>query len=204
MTIKLRKSETIVFLLALILYAATMFPESPYNEQVRQAYAFLHGHIQIDAPNSFLEHAQVGPYSYALHPPLAPILLTPFVAIWGMSTNQTMCSVLIAALGVMLAWTLFKRLDLATEQCVWLTFFFGMGTIFWYEGTIGTTWAVPIVACAVFLLAMLIELFGPNRPLWIGIWGALACLTRYDAVLAMPVIALLSWATGRTMRGMLR
>ncbi len=203
MTIKLRKSETIVFLLALILYAATMFPESPYNEQVRQAYAFLHGHIQIDAPNSFLEHAQVGPYSYALHPPLAPILLTPFVAIWGMSTNQTMCSVLIAALGVMLAWTLFKRLDLATEQCVWLTFFFGMGTIFWYEGTIGTTWAVPIVACAVFLLAMLIELFGPNRPLWIGIWGALACLTRYDAVLAMPVIALLSWSKGRTISEML-
>src|SRR5271156_5753252 len=109
-----------------------------------------------------------------------------------MSTNQTMCSVLIAAIGVMLAWTLFKRFELPTEQCVWLTVFFGIGTIFWYEGTIGTTWALPIVTCAVFLLAMLIELFGANRPLWIGIWGALACLARYDAALAMPVIALLS------------
>jgi hypothetical protein len=203
MIMKLRKPETIVFLLALIFYAATMFPESPYNEQVRQAYAFLHGHVQIDAPNSFLEHAQVGPYSYALHPPLAPILLMPFVAIWGMSTNQTMCSVLIAAVGVVLAWTLFKRLELPTEQCVWLTVFFGIGTIFWYEGTIGTTWALPIVTCAVFLLAMLIELFGANRPLWIGIWGALACLARYDAALAMPVIALLSMRKGRTISEML-
>ena len=47
MLLRLRRGETIVFLLALVFYAATMFPESPYNEQVRQAYAFLHGHVQM-------------------------------------------------------------------------------------------------------------------------------------------------------------
>src|ERR1700756_3063883 len=105
MLLRLRRGETIVFLLALMLYAATMFPETPYNEQVRQSYAFLHGHVQIDAPE-YLEHAQVGPYSYALHPPLTAILLMPFVAIWGLNTNQTIFAVLIGAFGVMMAWVL--------------------------------------------------------------------------------------------------
>src|SRR5258708_4774922 len=54
----------------LALYAVTRFDPTPYNEQVRQAFALLHGHTYIDAPKSFLEAAQIGPYRYALHPPL--------------------------------------------------------------------------------------------------------------------------------------
>jgi hypothetical protein len=202
MIMRLRRSETIVFVLALIFYAATMFPESPYNEQVRQSYAFLHGHLQIDAPG-YLEHAQVGPHSYALHPPLTAILLMPFVAIWGLNTNQTMFAVLIGAVGVMMAWVLLNRLELPTEECVWLTVFFGVGTIFWYYAATGTSWPTPTITSVVFVLGTLAEIFGENRPLWVGIWGALACLARYEAVLTMPVIAFLSWHKGRKISEML-
>ena len=202
MLMRLRRPETIVFVLALVFYAATMFPETPYNEQVRQSYAFLHGHVQIDAPG-YLEHSQVGPYSYALHPPLTAILLMPFAAIWGLDTNQTMFAVLIGAVGVMMAWVLLNRLELPTEECVWLTFFFGAGTIFWYYAATGTSWPLPTVTSVVFMLGTLAEIFGENRPLRVGIWGALTCLARNEAVLAMPVIAFLSWHKGRKISEML-
>lgn len=192
-----------VFAAGLAFYAATIFPPSPYNEQVRQAVAFIHGHIYIDAPSSFLEHAQVGPYSYALHPPAAPILLMPVVAIWGIATNETEFSVVLGAVGIVLAWILLGQFNLSLNARTWLTIFFAAGNVFWYEAVIGTTWALPMVVAVVFTLALLIELFGAARPLWLGIWGGLACLARYDVALAMPVIALLAWRKGRTIGEML-
>ena len=182
-----------VFVAALAFYAATIFPPSPYNEQLRQAVAFVHGHIWIDAPDTFLEHAQVGPYSYSLHPPLAPILMTPVAVIRGMATNQTQFSVVLGAVGIVLAWILLGQFNLTINARTWLTLFFAAGNVFWYEAALGTTWALPMVVAVVFVLALLIELFGEARPLWLGIWGGLACLARYDAALAMPVIALLAW-----------
>ena len=182
-----------IFVAFLAFYGVTMFDPSPYNEQVRQAVAFVQGHIHIEAPDTFLEHAQVGPYSYSLHPPLAPILLIPFTAIWRMDTNQTEFSVVIGAIDIALAWILLGRFKLSNRSRVWLTIFFGTGNILWYETVIGSTWALPMVVAVLFLLALLIELFGAARPLWLGIWGGLACLARYDAALAMPVIALLAW-----------
>ncbi|MGC1343679.1 MAG: hypothetical protein WA854_15205, partial [Candidatus Binataceae bacterium] len=88
-------SGVAVFIAFLALYAVTMYPPSPFNEQVRQAVAFVQGHTYIDAPQSFLEHVQIGKYSYALHPPLPAIMLMPFTAIWGMGTNQTEFSVVV-------------------------------------------------------------------------------------------------------------
>ncbi|HUY26993.1 MAG TPA: hypothetical protein VMV27_06195 [Candidatus Binataceae bacterium] len=186
-----------VFVAFLAVYAVTMFEPSPYNEQVRQAVAFIHGHTYIDAPQSFLEHAQIGPYSYALHPPLPAIMLMPFTAIWGMNTNQTEFSVVVGALDVVLAWFLLGKFRLSNRSRVWLTVFFGLGNVLWYETVVGTTWALPMNTSLIFTLLALIELFGQARPFWVGNWAALATLGRYDLALAAPIYAILLIAKGR-------
>src|SRR5262249_48596556 len=88
----------------LAFFSGTIFPSSPYNEELRQAVAFLQGHISIDAPKSFIEHAQIGSYSYALHPPLSAFLMLPLAAIWGMDVNQTEFTVVVGAIAVALSW----------------------------------------------------------------------------------------------------
>jgi hypothetical protein len=186
-----------VFVAFLAAYAVTMFDPTPFNEQVRQAVAFIHGHTYIDAPKSFLEHAQIGPYSYALHPPLPAILLMPLTAIWGMNTNQTELSVIVGAIDVALAWILLGKLRVSNNARIWLTIFFGFGTIVWYESVIGTTWALPMNTSLIFTLAALIELFGEARPVWLGVWAALATLGRYDLALAVPIYAVLAMSRGR-------
>jgi hypothetical protein len=182
-----------VFVACLAFYAISMFGATPYNEQVRQAFAFLHGHTYIDAPSTYLEHAQVRGYSYALHPPLPAVMLMPAVAIWGIDTSQTMFSAVIGALDVTFAWVLLGRLNVRTGPRTWLTVFFAAGTVLWYESVLGSTWALPMNTAVLFTLAALNELYGDARPLWLGIYAALAALARYDMVLAAPVYALLAW-----------
>ena len=191
------------FTVFLALYAITSFLDTPYNEQVRQAVAFLHGHTYIDAPSTFLEHAQVGPYSYALHPPLPAILLMPLAAIWGMETNQAAFCVVVGAADVALAWRLLGRFRLDFNTRIWLTIFFGAGTILWYETIVGTTWALPMVVSVFFTLATLIEVFGSARPLWLGLFAGLASLARYDLAFAAPIYAALAYLKGRRLRELL-
>jgi hypothetical protein len=198
-----RWSVLAVFTGCLAFYALSMYPPTPFDEQVRQAFAFIHGHTYIDAPQSFLEHAQIGAFSYALHPPLPAVLLMPVVAIWGMDTSQTMFSAVIGAIDVALAWVLLGRLGLRTVARTWLTVFFGAGTVLWYESVLGSTWALPMNTAVLFTLAALIELYGDARPLWLGIYAALAALARYDMVLAAPVFALLAWRKHRSIRSVL-
>src|ERR1019366_229114 len=125
-------SQFAVFVVFLAFYAITAGSDvSPFDAHVRQAFAFIHGHAYIDAPN-YIEHAQVGPYSYQLHPPLPAFLLMPFVAIWGMSTNQNYFSIVVGALDIALAWRLLGRFRVTLNARKWLTVFFGAGTIIWY------------------------------------------------------------------------
>jgi len=189
-----------VFAGFLALYAVSSFPETPYNEQLRQAVAFLQGHTFIDAPSSYLEAAHVGIYRYALHPPLPAIMLMPLAAIWGMEVNQTTWSLFIGALDAALAWRLLGKFRLTLEARMWLTLFFGAGTILWSETIYGNTWSMPETCSIIFTLLALDEAFGLARPLRLGIFAGLAALSRYELALAGVAYAILALMRGRRIR----
>jgi hypothetical protein len=193
-------SQFAIFVAFLSFYAMTAGSDvSPYNAHVRQAFAFIHGHSYIDAPN-YIEHAQVGQYSYQLHPLLPALLLMPFVAIWGADTNQTVFSIICGALDVALAWRLLGRFRLTVNARTWLTVFFGAGTIIWYETVNGSSWAVSmIVAIGVTLLA-LDETFDRGRPALVGLFAGLAAIARYDLAFVWPVYLAVLYARGRNIR----
>jgi len=78
-----RWSTFAVLVAFLALYSVSMFPPSPYNEQVRQRSHSSMGTLISMRLTASSSTPQVGAYSYALHPPLPAILLMPFTAIWG-------------------------------------------------------------------------------------------------------------------------
>jgi hypothetical protein len=88
-------------------------------------------------------------------PPLPAVLLVPFVAIWGLSSNAQLVAAVLGALDVGLAFWMLGRLGVTTPIQVAVTFFFGLGTVFWYASEEGTTWffahlvAVPLTMAAV-------------------------------------------------------
>lgn len=196
------KLPIVVFVAFLGLYWITRGPETWFNEQTRQAVAFLHGHADING-GGFIEVARVDNRMYALHPPLAAVLMMPLAAIWGEQAPQGKLAIFLGALDVALACQLFLTLGLSTEACVWLTVFFGLGTIFWSHPIDGNTWAMPMIVAVGFTFAALIEVFGQARPLWLGILVALAALARYDLALTIPVFMGLAFLRGRSLRELL-
>jgi len=192
-------SSFAVFAAFLSLYATTIYGGSPYDAHIRQAYAFLHGHVWIDAPN-YIEHANYNGRAYQLHPPLPAFLLVPIVAIWGPDTNQAMVNVVIAAADVAFAWLMVSRMRLALNTRVWLTIFFGAGTILWHEAVDGGSWEMSMVVAVSFTMLAMAEVFGEARPGIVGVTAGLAALARYDLAFTWPIWTLLTWLKRRDLR----
>ncbi len=171
----------------LALYCVTgSTAHSPYDAHVRQAIAFLHGHADIERSPGIEQVVFAGRY-YQLHPPLPAILLMPFAAIWGSNTNQTAFALVSGAIDAALAWWLLGRLKLSVSARVWLTVFFGAGTVMWFESLNGGSWDVTQIVAVGFTLGALGEVFGDARPAVVGLLAGLASLARNDLALDFPI-----------------
>ena len=141
-----------------------------YNHFVWQAMAFLDGRAAIDWPvdaggfpygNDWMQDVYPlrvltgDPNSTGAllpFPPLPAIVLVPFVAIWGLTTDIRAVSVLLGAINVGLAWWALGRLDVSRRVRLATTVFFGFGTVFWYAAQLGTTWFFAHVVAVLFVL----------------------------------------------------
>ena len=162
-----------------IALAAYWLPGSTrfYNHFVWQALAFLDGRAAIswpvDAPglagNAYFQDVLpvLGPngeqtgYGLLPFPPLPAIVLLPFVAIWGLATDERLVSVGLGAIAAGLAWWLLGRLAISRAIRLATTLFFALGTVFWYAAQLGTTWFLAhVVAVVCLLLAVGVALAG--------------------------------------------
>jgi hypothetical protein len=143
-----------------------------YNHFVWQASAWLEGEGTIQYPvppsasgpgNHYFQDVlplvdETGiPTGRAIlpFPPLPAVLLLPFVAIWGLSTDAQLVAAVLGALDVGLAYWMLGRLGVRPSIQVAVTLFFALGTAFWYAAEKGSTWyfahlvAVPLTMAAV-------------------------------------------------------
>ena len=142
-----------------------------YNHFVWQAAAFLDGQAAIPWPvpgNNFqdfypLTDAAGRPTGFGLlpFPPLPAIVLMPFVAVWGLATDERAVSVVVGAIDVGLCWWALGRLPVDRLVRLAVTIFFGFGTVAWYAAGLGTTWFFAhVVALAPLLAAVGLALGG--------------------------------------------
>ena len=163
----------LIVLGALVLYAVSN-PQhwNTYNHFVWQADAFLHGRAWFpypvyaggDLPENWY-FQDVYPLAGAdgtfagrvllPFPPLPAIVLLPFVAIWGLATDQEAVAIGLGALGVGLAWWSLGGLGLRTTVRAIATGIFATGTVWWWATTVGSTWYLAhLVATDVALVAV--------------------------------------------------
>jgi hypothetical protein len=143
-----------------------------YNHFVWQAQAFLDGRTAIDYPVAAagdlpgndlfqdvmpLYDANGQPTGRGLipFPPLPALVLSPFVALWGLATDDQAIAGVLGAVVVVLAWWMLGRLPIGTGARVVGTAFFGFGTVFFYTAELGTTWYFAhVVAVGLGLVAV--------------------------------------------------
>lgn len=143
-----------------------------YNHFVWQADAFLHGRAWFDFPvrdqpgmpdNWYFQ--DVYPLKDAAgndlgrvllpFPPLPAVVLVPFVAVFGLATDQEAISIVLAALGVAGAWWMLGGLRIRTSARALATLVFAGGTVWWWAAAVGSTWYLAhLVAVNLGLLAV--------------------------------------------------
>jgi hypothetical protein len=156
-------------LAALAIYLATAV-DRYYDHFVWQASAFLEGQAAIRYPvpesaesfgNGFFQDVLPVattdgiPRGLLPFPPLPAVVLVPFVAVWGLATDDQAIFTILAAIDVAICWWALGRLPIALAVRMATAVFFAFGTVFWYTGQLATTWyQAHIVAVGLTFLAI--------------------------------------------------
>jgi hypothetical protein len=141
-----------------------------YDHFVWQASAFLEGQAAIRYPveatagnvgNAFFQDvlpvasSDAVPRGLIPFPPLPALILVPFVAAWGLSTDDQTIFTVLAAINVAVCWWLLGRLRIQPVARLATVIFFAFGTVFWYTAQLATTWyQAHIVAVGLAMLAV--------------------------------------------------
>jgi len=162
-----------------------------------QAKSFLQGRIDIaSAPNlnELVEHA--GRY-FVVYPPMPAVVLLPFV-VFAPALNQSIASIVIAAITVGLFFILCLTLTKKTWTAFVLALALGFGSNFFYTSLIGSSWYFAHV-CAIFFLVLALLLALAKKPVWlIGLIFAAAFLSRLPTFLAGPIFIYLLWKNDKS------
>lgn len=143
-----------------------------------------------------LIHVPVPPYDltpfegrwYVSFPPLPALLMTPLVAVLGLSVSDIAFTVTLGALNVSLFYLVLTNLKVGGPGFrVWLCVLLGLGTPHWYCAALGSVWYTAHVAAITCLCLYMVEATGQNRPILSGLWLGLGFLARAPVVLAFPL-----------------
>jgi hypothetical protein len=160
------------------------------------ADAFLHGRTAIDVrlgPNDVIPAA--GGRYYVPFAPFPAVALMPIVALVGPVTADQLESginALLAAAGVGMCWWLLGRVGVARlSDRLWLTILFGFSTQILWVTTRGGVWHTGHLVATILTFGCLVEIFGRQRALLVGLLAGAAFLTRAPLAFAVPFYALL-------------
>jgi len=184
--------QTVVICLAffaiayLIYYLTRESDSSPYNSFVLLADAFLNGRLYLTEDRAWLELVHIGQKHFVVPPPMPAVLITPAVAIWGLSTNQTLISIFFGSLNVSLAYLVARSLTQNRAVQIWSTVMFGFGTIHWWVSSTGGVWTISQTISVTFMfVAILLTLYN-RHPLLIGLSVGASYWSRLTTVLSLP------------------
>ena len=178
-----------IAILVFVIYFITSKGSTPYNHYVLLADAFLDGRLYlVDAP-PWLELIRYGEKGFVINPPAPTLFLLPWVAIWGISTNQAIVSMMVGAGAMGLFWVAATQLGWSLSVKAAITLLLAFGTNFWWAATEGSVWTLAHVSAVFFLVAALVETTGKNRPWLVGLLLGLAGLSRLPTFLAFPFFA---------------
>jgi hypothetical protein len=163
--------------------------DTPYNNYVLLADAFRHGRVAIDWPGPWIDALQYHGAHYVIEAPAPVLFVLPQVLVVGKAANQTLAAIVAGALALAVAAALLRRLEGPVPARPWLLAFLAAGTDLWWCSQLGDVWMLAHVAAVLFTLLALFEAGGHNRPWLLAIWAALAALSRFPLLLAVPLYA---------------
>ncbi len=183
-----------MFIVTFLVYLITSNGNTPYDYFTRLSNSFLSGKLYLtENPPWLNELVPVGNKYYVVYPPMPAILLVPIAIIFGQNTSQTLFSIFLGAVNVVLVFILIKRAGFSTKLAVLMSIFFGFGTNHWYLASIGSSWFIAHVVALFFLLLSLIEVFGQKRLWLVGLLFGASFWSRTPVIFTIPFFYIFLW-----------
>ncbi len=170
--------------------------------QTRPMFRTLTG---SEIPNTRLR-ATVSNEFHMSFPPLPAVLLLPQTLISGRAANDTLFTVLFAALVLPLGFALLRRLAAAGGSAnrivddLWLVAALGFGTVFFFSAVQGKVWFTAHVVGVVFALIYAWASVEAAHPWLAGIALACAATTRTPMAFMFPLFMLEAWRMAQHVR----
>ena len=168
-----------------------------YDYYVRLSDAFLHGRLYLlEQPSWLNELIPCDNGFYVVYPPLPAVIMMPVVAVFGLALNQTLVSVFMGSLCVVMASLVARDVKDESENevghsyvHVWKAILFGFGTIFWYLASVGSAWYLAHVMSVFFLFMAIHETSNKERPLLVGLLVGASYWCRLPTILTLIFFA---------------
>lgn len=170
----------------------------PHNNFVRLADAFLHGRLDLSGNLPMLEFAIFNGKYYVVPPPMPAFVIMPFVAVFGLDTNQTLLSVLIGSLNASLIYLVANTITKDRRIQLWGTAMFVFGTIHWWVAVNGSVWMFSHTTSVTFLLLAIYFCLKGKNPFITGISLGAAYWCRLPTILSFPFFLAMYYSPGDT------
>jgi len=176
------------FVLTFLVYWFVGPQNTIFDNHINQANSLLHGHLDLVPEHSgFITEPALKDGKMYLQHGLGPaLLLLPAVAIWGLSVNQTLVSVLMGALMAPVVLAIVKKMVPGLSAQIWLTVLFMFGTIFWFTASNGGVWFLSHTMAVFFLFIAIYFTIVRRNPLVAGLCLGAAYLSRQTTIMALP------------------
>jgi hypothetical protein len=178
--------DLILFLGSLAAYALSsdglLAHQSLAPHFVYQADAFLHGQLALTVPRppNLNDWVLRDGRWYVSFPPFPALLMTPFVALFGLSFNDVTFTLFFSAANVALFYRLLRRIqpDRAGWEHATFALIYGFGTLAWSCGIRGEVWYTAETIGVTLTLLYLHAALGARHPILAGLAVACAAITR--------------------------
>ena len=198
--------ETVVGLVLVALAVLVYWLSARDFDSTRQDFfvladAFLNGRTWLTyPPGPYDVIAAAGGRWYVPFAPFPAVAFMPLVALMGPETAtdvESGINAVLAASTVGLTWVLAGRLGVSRlSDRFWLALLLGFSTAVWWVTARGGVWHSGQLIATLLTLGCLIELWGRQRPVVIGLLAGAAFLTRAPLAFVVPFYMLMLEPTG--------
>lgn len=183
-----KRFAVLIFFFFFFVYKYTGAGDTPYNYFVRLADSFLHGKMYLTEQPSWLsELIPSGTKYFVPYSPFPAIALIPFIALFGPNFSQTIFTNLIGAIVPTAFYLVSIQKKLPKQSQIFITLLSGIGTIMWFESSVGSSWYLGQMMAAASLSVALLLALKKVSPFWVGLAIGAAYMSRIHTILAIPV-----------------
>ena len=129
---------------------------------------------------------------YVSFPPFPAVLMAPFVAIWGLNTNDVLFTVLLAGLAPALLFLLLRRLVArgdsrrSVSDDLWLTAVMAVGSVYYYSSVLGQVWYTAHIVSVLMVVLYVHASLDARHPIWAGLFLVWGFLCRPEILFTAP------------------